>query len=381
MCGLVVQEEAMMPRLASFSKFLIFASVWFGAVDVSVLNAQQVIGNIDGVFGATGAQYIQGWACQPGNPAALTINVYTGGGAGAGQLYGGYIANAASDSGVQAACGTTTGHRFYVNATGDMFLRGGQTIYIYGLATNATSLLPNSGDFKVPNGTTPGNLDVVYAGGLASGWAFDEQNSSESINVAIYADGNRLQGGETGTLIWEGPTTVPRSDVNAAYHITGTHGFSVQLPSWIEADSGTVHTISAYPVDINGGLGSPLGASPTVPGGTNMTTSFSFTTTTSAPPFLTLWKGYPIPSGDINLVSLAGTVSVNNSENVFAEMLFFVEYLPSGSCPSSESAPEYGPTGQQTLWSDMIKAPTAGTFSVPVNFTLPAGEYVTNCLM
>src|SRR5689334_10781130 len=83
----------------------------------------QVIGIIDGVLGVAGAQYIQGWACEPGNPNPLTVHLYTGGGAGgAGQIFDGFVANGSpGEAGVSAACGTSTGHRFFINVTGDVF--------------------------------------------------------------------------------------------------------------------------------------------------------------------------------------------------------------------------------------------------------------------
>jgi hypothetical protein len=364
------------PNTKSFLRIWTLTSLLFGAGSVLPLNAN-IIGTIDGVFGATGAQYIQGWACEVGNPAALTINIYTGGGAGSGWLYAGAIANSPSDSGVQSACGTTTGHRFYVNATGDMFLRGGQTIYIYalGTASSPTILLPNSGNYTVPNGTTPGNLDSLTAGGVASGWVFDSQNSSASLTVYIYIDGQRLAGAETGSFLTSTTTNIYRGDVNAAYHITGNHGFSVQLPA--SATQG-VHTISIYPVDNGGGLGSPINGSPQVPGGTNVSTSTSLTISSGGEQG---WSAYSLP-GSVNLVALSGTVTMTNSASYYAETLFFIEYLPSGSCTSGTSSSGFGPPGSSKgFWTTIIKAPTSGTYSAPVNFTVPAGIPISNCLI
>ena len=375
-----------MPRIVSISKFLMFASLWFGAVDVSTLNATigPVIGVIDGVFGAWNDQYIQGWACEVNNPNPLTINIYTGGGAGTGQLYSGNIANASpGDTGVSASCGTTTGHRFFVNATGDMFIRSGQPIYIYGIAQTAgnnNALLTNSGNFTVPDATVRGNLDSSTTGGVATGWAFDYLSTSASINVAIYADGNPLQGAETGTLVYEGATNMPRPDVNTTSGITGTHGFSVQLPAWVTQG---VHTISVYPISVNGGPGGALTGTPTVPGASSLPIQFSFTSTVGDD-FPTLWKGFRLPWSPNALVSITGTVSVNNSSNIYSEMLFFIQSEPwitqtNPICAISENAPEFGPDGP-TLWTDIVKTPNAGVFTTPVNFTLPVYEYASSCL-
>lgn len=371
-------------RSTSVLKFCIFTALWFGMAHGGILNAANVTGTIDGVFGTPGAQYIQGWACEPGNANALYVDVYTGGGVGTGQIYGRVLANAPSDPGVQSACGTTTGHRFYINTTGDMFLRGGQAIYMYGIAQSGgpNNLLSNSGDFLVPNGTTVSNLDNISLTGVASGWAFDSADSSASLNINIYIDGNRLEGAETGTLLATTTANELRSDVNSAYHITGNHGFSVQLPqSAIEG----LHTISVYPVDVGGGLGSPLNGSPGVPGGTNVTSQFSYTSTLgdgngSGTGFPTSWQAYVVPAG-ANLVSLAGTVSVNNSANIYSEMLFLVWNLPAGACSSGFSLTQIGPSGGTTVWRDMVKAPTAGVFTTPVNFTLPVGIPMSECMV
>src|SRR5262249_2890708 len=43
----------------------------------------------------------------------------TGGARGVGQLYSGYLANAPNEPAVSSACGSNTGHRFYINVTGD----------------------------------------------------------------------------------------------------------------------------------------------------------------------------------------------------------------------------------------------------------------------
>jgi hypothetical protein len=360
------------PNLKSSAGKCGLSLLLFSSVAVFTLSAS-VIGNIDGVFGPTGAEYVQGWACEVGNPNPLTINIYTGGGAGSGWLYAGALANSPDGETVAEACGTTTGHRFYINAQGDMIARSGQTIYIYALGqTSPTILLPNSGNFTVPPGSTPGNLDSLTAGGIASGWVFDTRNSSESLTVNIYIDGNRLAGAETGTLLTTTTTNIYRPDVNKAYGITGNHGFSVQLPA--SATQGP-HTISLYPTDAGGGLGGPITGSPQVPGGVNISMSTNGSVSGGANNY---WTAYSLPAS-ANLVALAGTVSMTNSASYYSETLFWVEYLPSGSCASGSGSS--GPAPYQTLWSTIVKAPLSGTYSSPVNFTLPAGVPISNCLI
>lgn len=357
---------------------LILAGALLCAVATAHAQVGQVEGWIDGVFGPAGAQYIQGWACEPNNPNPLIVHLYTGGAAGTGQLYNGYLANSPSDPGVVSACGTSTGHRFYINVTGDLFSRAGQKIFIHGIAQNGgpNNLLSASGTYSIPATTSVGVVDNVSAGGFASGWAFDNLNTSASIQVAIYADGNGQQGAESGTLVWEGLANQSRPDVDMLYGITGDHGFGVQLPAWVTSG---VHSLSLYAVSVNGGVGGPLTQSPTVPGGTKLTSQFSFTT--SAQGFPGLWFGYTLPAGPLNLVSLSGTVSMNNSANIYSEMLFVVSYLPSGTCPTSGTNVQFVPGTGPALWSDIIKGPTTGTFSAPVSFTLPVGVPISNCLV
>jgi hypothetical protein len=337
----------------------------------------QVTGWVDGVFGSAGARFIQGWVCEPGNSNPITIHLYTGGPVGVGQLFGSFVANASpGDPGVSAACGNSAGHRFFINVTGDLFNRAGQSIYVYGIAQNGgpNNALSGSGNSTVPAPTTVATLDAVSPSGVAWGWAFDTQSSGTSITVNIYADGVGGQEAETGTLVWSGLANLSRPDVDNAYQITGNHGFSVQLPSWVTTD---MHRISAYAVSVGGAL-APLTGSPKVPGGSNITSQFSFTT--SAVGFPSLWYGYNLPAGQLNLAGLSGTVSLTHSSNLYAEILFMVGYTP-GACPTGGTSAQWGPPGTSVLWTDIVKAPASGTFTVPVNFTLPAGVPINNCLV
>jgi hypothetical protein len=359
-----------------FRSMLVIALL--GAVATAQAQIGPVEGWIDGVFGPAGAQYIQGWACEPNNPNPLIIHLYTGGAAGVGQLYNGYVANAANEPAVSSACGSNTGHRFFINVTGDLFSRAGQTIFIHGIAQHGgpNNLLNGSGTYSIPATTTVGVVDSVSAGGFAAGWAFDNLNTGASIQVAIYADGNGSQGAESGTLVWQGVANQPRPDVDAAYNITGNHGFGVQLPASVTTG---VHSLSLYPVSVNGGVGGPMVQSPTVAGASKLTSQFSFST--SAQGFPGLWFGYTLPAGSLNLVGLSGTVSMNNTANIFSEMLFVVTYLPAGTCPTTGSNAQFLPGTGPVLWTDIIKGPTTGTFTAPVSFTLPVGVPMSSCFI
>ena len=334
----------------------------------------QVLGLIDGIFGQPGAQYIQGWACEPENPNPLQVQMYTDGGRGVGQLYRTYVANASpGNPGVSSACGTTTGHRFFIKISGDIFSRAAQSIYINAIASSGQYQLDGSGQYSTPTPTTLGRLEGIDANGFASGWAFDHLNTSASIDVAVYADGVSLLGAETGRLVWKGPANQPSPGLDKAYGITGDHGFSVQLPSWV---TDGVHSLSFYAVNVGNKVDAPLAESPAVPGATKLATHISFAT--SAQGFPSKWRGYDLPAGPLNLVGLSGTVTLHNSANIYSEILFLVSYKPSESCPTAGTKSE--PMGP-IVWSDIIKAPTAGVFSAPVSFTLPVGIPISHCLV
>ena len=104
---------------------------------------------------------------------------------------------------------------------------------------------------------------------------------------------------------------------------------------------------------------------------------------TAASGFPTAWYGFPIP-GTQSFASLSGTVSVENSANIYSEVLFILQALPSGSCISGlwpSSTPEYGPPGAVGLGQFIVKAPTQGTFTVPIDLALPGGLPVTSCVL
>ncbi len=106
-------------------------------------------------------------------------------------------------------------------------------------------------------------------------------------------------------------------------------------------------------------------------------------TRTSVTGFPTAWYGFPI-AGAQSFASLTGSVSVTNSANLYAEVLFILQYLPSGTCtagPWPSSTPEYGPPGARALGQFIVKAPTQGTFTVPVSFTLPGGLPMSSCVL
>ncbi len=77
------------------------------------------------------------------------------------------------------------------------------------------------------------------------GWAFDPDDPSVEIWVAVYLDG--------AGVAWF-PTGRSRPDVDAAFTIEGDHGFEII----VDAAPGN-HTVQAYAIDIDGGANPLIG--------------------------------------------------------------------------------------------------------------------------
>ena len=109
-------------------------------------------------------------------------------------------------------------------------------------ATNFGGPLPCTYPPNPDNHPPIGSFDAADCD-IIGGWAFDPDSSSTSIVVEIYANGPE----GIGTRIFSGATTGLRPDVNAAYGITGNHGFTIFTPQSLK-DGGT-HEIWVYAQD------------------------------------------------------------------------------------------------------------------------------------
>lgn len=89
-----------------------------------------------------------------------------------------------------------------------------------------------------------GYLDAVGCGTI-SGWAFDPDVRSSSINIDVYINGPASQGIKIGRF----PTDVLREDVNNAFSIAGNHGFSVATPSAVK--DGKAYSVYVYGINNN----------------------------------------------------------------------------------------------------------------------------------
>ncbi len=111
--------------------------------------------------------------------------------------------------------------------------------------------------------TPPGptyNIDNATCTQL-SGWAFDSNDSSASINVDVYVNGPAGSGAPGKRYL----ANYPRPDVDSAYHITGNHGFNIdpQTSSFLGqyAKSGSSFKVYLYAIGINS-QGQPDGNNP-----------------------------------------------------------------------------------------------------------------------
>jgi hypothetical protein len=132
---------------------------------------------------------------------------------------------------------------------------------LYGTKDSNTSLLGTvrvTGRVVTPPDRQPnGNFDDAVCNSSTSyivGWAFDPDSSSSSIDVHIYRDGPAGGGG-----IFEGVVRADqfRPDVNAAFGITGNHGFyKTPLPAAFR--DGLAHQVYVYAINSNGIGPNPL---------------------------------------------------------------------------------------------------------------------------
>lgn len=125
-----------------------------------------------------------------------------------------------------------------------------------------------------------GSLDAASTT-MAGGWAYDPDHPADGIPIHVYVDGAFHTAGFTDGV---------RADVNAAFGITGAHGFNVPLD--IASLAAGSHEVVAYAIDLDGEGNPGIAGSPK--------------TVTSVGPF---------PTGHLDLVSsgnIAGWASDPN---------------------------------------------------------------------
>lgn len=92
-----------------------------------------------------------------------------------------------------------------------------------------------------------GSVDSITSSGNTvhlRGWAYDPDQPSKSIQVAIYQDGKRL------SLVTANHV---RADIDSAHHLTGNHGFELSLTA-----SNGPHAFKVYAINVGSGSTNPL---------------------------------------------------------------------------------------------------------------------------
>jgi Zn-dependent metalloprotease len=87
------------------------------------------------------------------------------------------------------------------------------------------------------------HVESISANGGIEGWAFDKHSPSASIALHYYIDGPT----GSGAPLYTGSTPLYRGDVNAAYSISGNHGFALSIPA--QYYNGAPHTVYFYGID------------------------------------------------------------------------------------------------------------------------------------
>jgi hypothetical protein len=208
---------------------------------------------------------VLGWSVDQDTPSQrIGIDFFVDGPAGVGTLAGTALTDQMRDdvNSTQNAIGT---HGFTFSVPNQYRDGKPHKLYAYGMDSSAfdynapLSTLDNRGylDFNLsslapppppPNVYGPtGYLEGLNASGNASGWSFDPDTPSQSININFYVDGPV----GIGTLAGTAPANLLRADVNAAYNATGNHGFSWNIPN--QYRDGKPHKLYAYGMD-SGGL-------------------------------------------------------------------------------------------------------------------------------
>ncbi len=256
-----------------------------GQGSATIVANKTPVGCLDSVTSSNGTLTVTGWAYDPdASSSSISVHVYVGGPAGSGTCLGAITANK-TRSDVNSAYGISGSHGFsYTFDLTDTGISGTKTVYVYAIDTGGGTNpeIGNKSVTIVGNSSPVGYLDSAtgYAGSLTViGWAYDPDSPSTSISIHVYV------GGPAGSGTFVGSTTanVARSDVNAAYGISGNHGYSYTIdlrgynltgsqkvyvyaidlsgrknPSLTNAPK-TVTISSAYTItyDANGGSGAP----------------------------------------------------------------------------------------------------------------------------
>jgi hypothetical protein len=126
--------------------------------------------------------------------------------------------------------------------------------------TNYSTTIPEASISYSMTATHPaiGNFDGTDSVNCkVNGWAYDPDSSSASIDVHVYRDASAFAGG---TFVAGCTANLSRPDVNTAYGIGGTHGFSCDLGAGYR--DGVYHNLYIHAIDVDGTPNNVLSNSP-----------------------------------------------------------------------------------------------------------------------
>ena len=181
-------------------------------------------GSTDSVTVADATIRLSGWAFDPNSStASIPVHVYVNG------AFSTQLTANANRADVNGAYGITGTHGFSGTARAAV---GDNTVCVFALSvtgTDNTLLLCKTVNWN-PTKPPVGSFDAISLTGSTislSGWSYDPQNVSASNTVSV-----KLNGGTATTVT----ANKSRSDVNAVFGITGSHGYSTSLPARVGAN-------------------------------------------------------------------------------------------------------------------------------------------------
>jgi len=206
------------------------------------LTGRAPVGTIDSVTSTGNLVRVIGWAYDPDQPAtSIRVVLYQDG-----KALTVISANQPRPS-VNRALHITGNHGFSIPLTASNGVHQFK-VYAINVGGGSGNSLIGTRSLNVNPGSPPrGYVEPISAVGnvvYLHGWAYDRDVPSSPVRLVVYQDGKPL------TVI---STTQSRPDVNRAFGITGTHGFSVH----IRATNG-LHKYRVYAMNLGGGSGNPL---------------------------------------------------------------------------------------------------------------------------
>lgn len=99
-------------------------------------------------------------------------------------------------------------------------------------------------------------------------------------------------------------------------------------------------------------------------------------TTAHMPTYLATYRVLNSAQSQVNLLALKGTLTLNNSDPTFSEVLWLLVYWQ-GACPAHDITLS---TIAGVLWSDIVKNPSQSESTFPVNLRFPNPIAATGCI-